>query len=132
MTFLTNSLSLSFFFFDNSLIYLLLAGLGLHYFPGTFSRYSRQGCSLVVVWRLLIWWLLTVAHGLLGMQAAVVAALRLGRCSTWDLLLCGTWDLPRRGIEPMYPAMAGQFLTTGPPGKPSAILIHTVLTPFGI
>jgi len=36
-------LSLSLFFFDNSLIYLLLAGLGLHYFPGTFSRYSRQG-----------------------------------------------------------------------------------------
>ena len=32
-----------FFFFDNSFIYLLLAGLGLHHFPWTFSRCSRQG-----------------------------------------------------------------------------------------
>ena len=27
------------------------------------------------------------------------------------------WDLPRPGIEPMSPALAGGFLTTGPPGK---------------
>ena len=31
------------FFLDHSLIYLLLAGLGLHCFPWTFSRCSRQG-----------------------------------------------------------------------------------------
>ena len=28
------------------------------------------------------------------------------------------WDLPRPGLEPMSPALAGGFLTTAPPGKP--------------
>ena len=27
-------------------------------------------------------------------------------------------DLPHPGTEPMYPALAGKFFTTGPPGKP--------------
>ena len=29
-------------------------------------------------------------------------------------------DLPDPGIEPVYPALAGRFFTTEPPGKPSA------------
>ena len=29
------------------------------------------------------------------------------------------WDLPRPGLEPVSPALAGGFLTTAPPGKPS-------------
>ena len=29
------------------------------------------------------------------------------------------WDLPGPGLEPMFPALAGGFLTTVPPGKPS-------------
>ena len=28
------------------------------------------------------------------------------------------WDLPRPGLEPVSPALAGGFLTTAPPGKP--------------
>uniref|UniRef100_A0A8C0CMQ9 Cysteine--tRNA ligase, cytoplasmic n=1 Tax=Balaenoptera musculus TaxID=9771 RepID=A0A8C0CMQ9_BALMU len=32
-------------------------------------------------------------------------------------LLRGMWDLPRPGLEPMSPALAGGFLTTAPPGK---------------
>ena len=28
------------------------------------------------------------------------------------------WDLPRPGLEPVSPALAGRFLTTAPPGKP--------------
>ena len=28
------------------------------------------------------------------------------------------WDLPRLGIEPMSPALAGGLFTTEPPGKP--------------
>ena len=28
------------------------------------------------------------------------------------------WDLPRSGIEPVSPALAGQFFTTEPPEKP--------------
>ena len=27
------------------------------------------------------------------------------------------WDLPRTGLEPVSPALAGGFLTTAPPGK---------------
>ena len=29
------------------------------------------------------------------------------------------WDLPGPGLEPVSPALAGGFLTTAPPGKPS-------------
>ena len=36
------------------------------------------------------------------------------------LLPCGTWDLLRPGIKPMYLALAGGFLTAGPPGKSSS------------
>ena len=28
------------------------------------------------------------------------------------------WDLPRPGLEPVFPALAGRFSTTVPPGKP--------------
>ena len=30
------------------------------------------------------------------------------------------WDLPRPGIEPVSPALAGRVLTTAPPGKSSS------------
>ena len=32
-------------------------------------------------------------------------------------LACSRWDLPGPGREPVSPALAGGFLTTGPPGK---------------
>ena len=41
---------------------------------------------------------------------------RLSSCGTQAQLPCGMWDLPRPGVEPMLPAFAGGFLTTGPPG----------------
>ena len=31
--------------------------------------------------------------------------------------LCGMWDLPRPGHEPVCPASAGRLSTTAPPGK---------------
>ena len=34
-------------------------------------------------------------------------------------LSCGMWDLPRPGLEPVSPALAGGFLTTVPPRKPA-------------
>ena len=37
-------------------------------------------------------------------------------------LLWGMWDLPGPEIEPTTPALAGQFLTTGPPGESYFIL----------
>ncbi|KAJ8788184.1 hypothetical protein J1605_005483 [Eschrichtius robustus] len=33
------------------------------------------------------------------------------------------WDLPRPGIEPVSPALAGRFLTTVPPGKPPKLCV---------
>ena len=43
---------------------------------------------------------------------------RLSSCGTRAQLLCGMWDLPGPGLEPLSPALAGGFLTTAPPGKP--------------
>ena len=42
------------------------------------------------------------------------------------------WDLPRPGLEPMSPALAGGFLTTAPPGKSYIILIVSVFLHFDI
>ena len=30
----------------------------------------------------------------------------------WAELLCGIWDLPGLGVDPMSPALAGRFFTT--------------------
>ena len=35
------------------------------------------------------------------------------------------WDLPRPGLEPVSPALAGGFLTTAPPGKPHTFYLLT-------
>ena len=51
----------------------------------------------------------------------------LNSCGVWPWLLCGMWNCPRSGINPMFPALAGRFLTTGPLGKPpppSAVLFN--------
>ena len=40
---------------------------------------------------------------------------------------CSMWDLPGPGIKPVSPALAGRFLTTGPPGKSpesTLLMIH--------
>ena len=42
----------------------------------------------------------------------------LSSCGARAQLLHGMWDLPGPGLEPVSPALAGGFLTTGPPGKP--------------
>ena len=43
-------------------------------------------------------------------------------------MLRGMWDLPRPGLEPVSPALAGGFLTTAPPGKPHSILVARKLS----
>ena len=65
----------------------------------------------------------------LGAWASVVVARGLSSCGSWALKhslsscgaqaqwLCGMWDLPRPGFEPVSPALAGGLLTTVPPGK---------------
>ena len=36
---------------------------------------------------------------------------------TWAQVLHDMWDLPGPGIDPVSPALASRFLSTGPPGK---------------
>ena len=43
---------------------------------------------------------------------------RLSNCGSQAQLLRGMWDLPRPGLEPVFPTLAGRFSTTAPPGKP--------------
>ena len=50
--------------------------------------------------------------------AQVLGAWALGvavSCGAWALLLQSMWDLPGPGMEPVSSALAGRFLTTGPP-----------------
>ena len=64
---------------------------------------------------------LVVEHGLQGTQASGAAAHGLRSCGMQAYqLLRGMWDLPRPGIEPMSPALAGGFFTTESPVKPWA------------
>ena len=37
------------------------------------------------------------------------------------------WDLPGPGLEPVSPALAGEFLTTAPPGKPGNDFLNMTL-----
>ena len=97
------------FFFKH--LFICLAVLGLHCCMGSYQLFfSEQFYSL------------TVVCGLLIAAASPVAAWalehRLSSCGTAAYLLCGTWDLPRTGIEPASPALGGGFFTTEPPGKP--------------
>ena len=43
---------------------------------------------------------------------------RLSSCGARAQLLCGMWDPPGPGPEPVSPALAGGLPTTAPPGKP--------------
>ena len=53
----------------------------------------------------------------LGARASVDVAHGLSSCGTRAQSLCGMWDLPGPGFEPMSPTLAGRFPTTAPPGK---------------
>ena len=43
---------------------------------------------------------------------------RLRNCGSRAQPLLVMQDLPRPGLEPVFPALAGRFSTTAPPGKP--------------
>ena len=55
---------------------------------------------------------------------------RLSNCGSRAQLLRGMWDLPRPGLEPVSPALAGRFSTTAPPGKPSLEFLMFILNFF--
>ena len=65
----------------------------------------------------LFWLLLLLSTGFSSYSSRALER-RLNSCGTWAYLLCGVWDLPRSGVEPIFPALAGGFFTTEPPGKP--------------
>ena len=92
-------------------IYLFLAVLGLRFCARAFSSCGKRGPLFIAV------------RGPLTITASLVAEhrlrmRRLSSCGSRTQLLGGMWDLPRPGLEPVSPALAGGFSTTAPPGKP--------------
>ena len=100
-----------FFYFFIFLVNLFLAVLGLRFCARAFSSCGKRGPLFIAVcWPLTIAAFLVVEHRL--------QMRRLSSCGSRAQLLCGMWDLPRPGLEPVSPALAGGFSTTAPPGKP--------------
>ena len=105
-------------------IYFSLAVPGLHYCEqGVLSSCGVQAppCSGFSCCR-------AQALGLVGfsscgtwaqqLQLQGSTAHRLNGCGAQAQLLRGMWNHPRLGIKPVSPALAGEFFTTEPPGKP--------------
>ena len=93
-----------------------MAVLGLRFCARAFSSCSKRGPLFIAV------------HGPLTIAASLVVehrlqTRRLSSCGSRASFLRGTWDLPRPGLEPVSPALAGRFSTTAPPGKPHTILL---------
>ena len=88
-----------------------MAALGLHLCARAFSSCGKQGPLLIAVRRPL-----TIAASLVAEHR--LQTHRLSNCGSWAQPLRGLWDLPRPGLEPVSPALAGRLSTTGPPGKP--------------
>ena len=96
-------------------LFLFMAVLGLRFCARAFSSCGERGPLFIAV------------RGPLTVAASLVAehrlqTRRLGSCGSWAQLLRGMWDLPRPGLEPVSPALAGRFSTTAPPGKPYNII----------
>ena len=102
----------SFFLFLKKLfIYLFIAVLGLRFCVRAFSSCGKWGPLFIAVRGPL-----TIAASLVGEHR--LQTRRLSNCGSWAQLLRGMWDLPRPGLEPVSPALAGRLSTTAPPGKP--------------
>ena len=104
-----------FFLFNNVKILFIFGCAGSLLLHRSFSLVeAREGCSLLEVRFSLRRLLLLQATG--SRRAGFTS--RRVRLNSWSLWFpCCIWDLPRPGIKPMSPALAGGFLTTGPPGK---------------
>ena len=97
-------------------IYLFLAVLSLRFCARAFSSCGKRGPLLITV------------RGPLTITASPVAehrlqTRRLSNCGARAQPLHGTWDLPRPGLEPVSPALAGRLPPTAPPGKPSHVCL---------
>ena len=89
-----------------------MAVLGLCFYARAFSSCGKRGPLFIAV------------RGPLTIAASLVAehrlqTRRLSNCGSRAQLLRGMWDIPRPGLEPVSPALAGRFSTTAPPGKPN-------------
>ena len=80
--------------------------LGLRFCVRAFSSCGKRGPLFIAV------------RGPLTIATSLVAEHRLSSCGSRAQLLRGMWDLPRPGLKPVSPALAGRFSTTAPPGKP--------------
>ena len=85
--------------------------LGLRFCARAFSSCGKWGPLFIAV------------RGPLSIAVSLVAehrlqTCRLSNCGSRAWLLRGMWDLPRPGLEPVSPALAGRFSTTAPPEKP--------------
>ena len=101
-------------------IYLFLAVLGLRFCARAFSSCGKRGPLFIAT------------RGPLTIAASLVAehrlqTRRLSSCGSRAQLLRGTWDLPRQGLEPVSPALAGRLSTTAPPGKPGIAFLISFL-----
>ena len=99
--------------------------LGLRFCARAFSSCGKRGPLFIAV------------RGPLIIAASLVAEHRLQtrRLSNYGSraqLLCGMWDLPRPGLEPVSPALAGRFSTTAPPGKPLCLIFWGTSILFSI
>ena len=88
-----------------------MAVLGLPFCARAFSSCGERGPLFIAV------------RGPLTIAASLVAehrlqTRRLSHCGSRAQLFHGMWDLPRPGLEPVSPALAGRFSTTAPTGKP--------------
>ena len=97
-------------------IYLFLAVLGLRFCARAFSSCGEWGPLLIAV------------RGPFTIAASLAAehrlqTHRLSSCGSRAQPLRGMWDLPRPGLEPVSPALAGRLSTTVPPGKPCRALL---------
>ena len=88
-----------------------MAVLGLRFCARAFSSCSERGPLFIAV------------RGPLTIAASLVVehrlqTRRLSNCGSRAQPFHGMWDLPRPGLEPVFPELAGRFSTTAPPGKP--------------
>ena len=97
-------------------LFIFLGVLGLRFCARAFSSCGERGPLFIAVRRPL-----TVAASLVAEHGP--QTLRLSSCGARAQLLHGMWDLPRPGLEPVSPALAGRLPITAPPGKPSYILL---------
>ena len=88
-----------------------MAVLGLRFCARAFSSCGKRGPLFIAVRRPL-----TIAASLVAEHR--LQTRRLSNCGSRAQLFRGTWDPPRPGLEPVFPALAGRFSTTAPPGKP--------------